>query len=181
VKVRNNLREELANLDVRFTLGRLLIGLIPELVGNRLRTSILRLAGLEIGRGTTIGGTLSVHGSGHRASQIRFGTNCWINDGCVFDASATITIGNDVALGQGVMILTNTHELGPSEHRAGPVVGRPVSVGDGTWIGARATVLPGVTIGPGAIVAAGAVVNGPVAANTMVAGVPARLVRVLET
>ena len=69
------------------------------------------------------------------------------------------------------MILANSHELGPSESRAGSVVGLPVSIGDGVWIGARTTVLPGVTIGPGAIVAAGSVVNRDVEADTMVAGV----------
>jgi maltose O-acetyltransferase len=56
-----------------------------------------------------------------------------------------------------------------------------VSIGDGVWIGARTTVLPGVTIGSGAIVAAGSVVNRDVEADTMVAGVPARLVRGLDS
>jgi maltose O-acetyltransferase len=181
VTLEHDLREEVANFDVRFVIGRFLIALIPPLVGNRLRTKILRLAGVSIGPGTTIGGTFSVHGGGRPASRIQIGANCWINDSCVLDASAAITIGNNVAFGQGVMILTNTHELGPSEYRAGPLVGLPVIVGDGVWVGARTTVLPGVTIGPGAIVAAGAVVNRSVAANTMVAGVPARLVRALDT
>ena len=113
-------------------------------------------------------------------SRISIGRNCWINDSCTFDASAAITIGDNVALGQSVMILTNSHELGPSESRAGSVIGLPVSIGDGAWVGARTTVLPGVTIGPGAIVAAGSVVNRHVEADTMVAGVPARLVRHLD-
>jgi maltose O-acetyltransferase len=180
MKLQRDVREEVANFDPRFTFCRLLIGLIPPLVGNRLRTKILRWAGVAIGRGTTVGGMLSVHGGGRPASRVRIGTNCWINDSCVFDASATITIGDNVALGQGVMILTNTHELGPSDYRAGRLISLPVVVGDGAWIGARTTVLPGVTIGPGAIVAAGALVKNPVAANTMVAGVPARQVRALD-
>lgn len=180
MRLDHDLREEIANFDFRYAIGRLLMGVIPPLVGNRLRTKILRLAGVTIGRGTTIGGTMHVHGGGRPASRIRIGANCWINDSCIFDSSAPITIGDKVALGQGVMILTNTHLLGPSEYRAGPLVSLPVIVGDGAWIGARTTVLPGVTIGPGAIVAAGAVVNRSVAADTMVAGVPARLVRELE-
>ena len=180
MRLKHDVREEVANFDLRFVIGRLLTGLIPPLVGNRLRTKILRLSGVAIGHGTTIGGTMSVHGGGRPASRLRIGANCWINDSCVFDASAPITIGNNVALGQGVMILTNTHLLGPSQYRAGPLMGLPVIVDDGAWIGARTTVLPGVTIGTGAIVAAGAVVNKSVSANTMVAGVPARLVRKLE-
>jgi maltose O-acetyltransferase len=179
VSLQRDVRQEVANLDPRFLLGRVLIAFIPPLVANRLRTRILRWAGITIGRGTTIGGTMSVHGAGRPASRIRIGSDCWINDSCVLDASATITIGRSVAIGQGVMILTNTHELGPATNRAGSLFSLPVVVEDGVWIGARTTVLPGVTIGAGAVVAAGSLVNKSVAANTMVAGVPARLVRAL--
>jgi acetyltransferase-like isoleucine patch superfamily enzyme len=56
----------------------------------------------------------------------------------------------------------------------------PIIIGDGVWIASRVTVLPGVFIGDGSVVAAGAVVSRDVAPNTMVAGVPARLVRELE-
>ena len=181
MNAKHDLREEVMNFDPRFALVRLLISLLPPLVGNRLRTSLLSMSGVKIGGGSTVGGMMFVHGGGRPASKIRIGQNCWINDSCTFDASAEITIGDNVALGQSVMILTNSHELGPSESRAGSVVGLPVSIGDGVWIGARTTVLPGVTIGPGAIVAAGSVVNRDVEADTMVAGVPARLVRSLDS
>jgi len=180
VSLKKDVREEVANLDVRFLLGRALISFIPPLVANRLRTKILRLAGIAIGEATTIGGALSVHGGGRPSSRITIGSNCWINDACVLDASAQITIGDRVAFGQGVMILTNTHHLGPSTYRAGPLTAVPVVVEHGVWVGARSTILPGVTIGAGAIVAAGALVNRSVPANTLVAGVPARHVRTLE-
>ena len=157
-----------------------MISLLPPLVGNRLRTTLLRVAGVKIGGGTTVGGMFFVHGGRRPVTRICIGHNCWINDSCTLDASAAITIGDNVALGQSVMILTNSHELGPSENRAGSVIGLPVSIGDGAWVGARSTVLPGVTVGPGAIVAAGSVVNRDVEADTMVAGVPARLVRCLD-
>jgi len=180
VNARQDLREEVVNFDPRFTIVRMIISLLPPLVGNRLRTKLLRAAGVKIGSGTTVGGMFYVHGGGRPVSRISIGRNCWINDSCTFDASAAITIGNNVDLGQSVMILTNSHELGPSESRAGSVIGLPVSIGDGVWVGARTTVLPGITIGPGAIVAAGSVVNRHVEADTMVAGVPARLVRRLD-
>jgi maltose O-acetyltransferase len=57
---------------------------------------------------------------------------------------------------------------------------RPVTIGNGAWLGARCTILPGVNVGEGAIVAAGAVVTHDVPANTMVAGVPARAIRDLS-
>jgi maltose O-acetyltransferase len=55
-----------------------------------------------------------------------------------------------------------------------------VIVGSGAWLGPRAVVLPGVTIGAGAVVAAGSMVSKDVAANTRVAGVPARPVETLS-
>jgi maltose O-acetyltransferase len=74
------------------------------------------------------------------------------------------------------MILTTSHKLGPSAHRAGKHDLLPVEIGDGAWIGARATILPGVTIGRGAVVSAGSVVNKNVPPNSIVAGTPARVV-----
>jgi maltose O-acetyltransferase len=177
---RNDLREEIVNLDMRFWFARVLASILPPLVGNRTRTKLLRIGGVNIGQGTTIGGAFHVHGGGHAANRVTIGRDCWINDSCLFDASATITVGDRVAMGQGVMVLTNSHERGPSTSRAGSVVGVPVTIGDGVWIGARATVLPGVTIGRGAIVGAGAVVNRDVPSDTIVGGVPARPLRQLD-
>ena len=57
----------------------------------------------------------------------------------------------------------------------------PIHIGKNVWIGANATVLAGVTIGDGAVVAAGAVVTKDVAPNTVVGGVPARVIKVIET
>jgi maltose O-acetyltransferase len=73
--------------------------------------------------------------------------------------------------------LTVDHEIGPSENRCGEVLVAPVIIGDGAWLASRVTILPGVTVGNGSIVAAGAVVTHDVPPNTLVAGVPARVVR----
>ena len=78
-----------------------------------------------------------------------------------------------------VIIITDDHEIGPPWHRCGDRVARPVVIEDGVWIGARVTLLPGVTIGRGSVVAAGAVVNKDVPPNTLVGGVPARILRTL--
>ena len=180
MNLKRDIREEIANFDLRYSAARLIISCIPPLVANRLRTRVLRAAGIQIGWATTVGGALSVHGDGRPVARLRIGSNCWINAGCVFDASSSIDIGNSVALGQGVMILTNSHEIGPSRERAGTKTSLPVVIGDGVWIGARATVLPGVTIGSGAIVAAGALVNSSVEPDSLVGGVPARLIRKLD-
>ena len=180
MRIVEGFRNDVANLDLRYVLGSLPTKLLPPLVGNRLRTRLFQLAGVEIGHATTIGGRFQIQGDGRAAPRVRIGRDCWINAGCMLDASETITIGDRVAIGQGVTIITNTHAIGSSNYRAGLSIAFPVVVGNGAWIGANATVLPGVVIGVGAIVAAGAVVNKDVAADTLVAGVPARLVRALD-
>ena len=127
-----------------------------------------------IRRGIDFGGT---------PSGFRAGTRCFFNRRCTFEAqnsSGTITIGDHVAIGHEVLITVGSHEFGPSECRAGSDTHRPVTIGDGAWIGARAVILPGVTIGRGAVIAAGAVVNKDVPADELWAGVPARFIRKLE-
>ena len=97
MNAKHDLREEVMNLDPRFALVRLLISLLPPLVGNRLRTNLLRMSGVKIGSGSTVGGMIFVHGGGRPASKISIGQHCWINDSCTFDASAEIAIGDNAA------------------------------------------------------------------------------------
>jgi maltose O-acetyltransferase len=139
----------------------------------RLRGWILRRYGWEIGPGAQLDGI------GYAYGTVRIGADSYINRDCYFDGEASITIGNQVAVGSGVAFITTGHHIGPATRRAGEFDIRPITVGDGAWIGARVTILPGVTIGPGAVVAAGAVVTEDVPADTLVAGVPARVKRAL--
>lgn len=87
------------------------------------------------------------------------------------------TIGDRVNIGPFVRLITDTHDIGPAEKRAGAVRHDPIVVGDGTWIGASATVVAGVRIGRGCVIAAGAVVTEDVPDNVLVGGVPARVLR----
>jgi maltose O-acetyltransferase len=155
--------------------------LIPQHTGSALRASVLRRYGFDIGEGTLIYEMPRIGGAPRDlAKQLTVGKECVIGLGCELELGGTITIGDRVTLGHEVLILTTSHELGPREQRAGALVRGPVVIGDGAWIGARATVLPGVTIGPGAIVGPGSVVNKDVAPNTRVAGNLARQVEVLS-
>ena len=102
----------------------------------------------------------------------------FINSGCCFQDQGGIEIGNNVLIGQQVVIATLNHELTPSK-RAN-LLPAPVKIGNNVWIGAHATILAGVTIGDNSVVAAGAVVNKDVPANVVVAGVPAKVIKNIE-
>jgi acetyltransferase-like isoleucine patch superfamily enzyme len=90
-----------------------------------------------------------------------------------------LDIGDDVMIAQQVIVITNGHrfsDLGVPMREQG-LYGKPVVIEDDVWLGAGSLVMPGVRIGRGAVVAGGAVVTGDVAPMSIVAGVPARLVR----
>ena len=149
--------------------------LLDNMSSGRLRSTLLRINGARVGRRCFIRGGLQVQES----FRFVIGDDVFINSGCVFDGSAPIEIGNRVQFGFQVTLVTGDHRIGPPAGRAGEHHARSVCIGDGAWIGARAVILPGVTIGKGAVVAAGAVVTRDVEANSLVAGVPARVVRSL--
>lgn len=106
-------------------------------------------------------------------TDIRIGAGSFINYGVFFDNSAPITLGQRCDVGMQVMFCTSEHQLGPGSRRAGPVGGRPIVVGDGCWIGARAVILPGVTIGAGCVIGAGSVVVHDCAPDGLYVGSPA--------
>ncbi|MEI2777259.1 MAG: DapH/DapD/GlmU-related protein [Tetrasphaera sp.] len=138
-----------------------------------LRWRALRALGCRTER-STINGRLFLGGT-----DIVVGADSFINYDVFIDNAAPVTIGQRVAIGPRVTIVTGSHLIGGPERRRGDSVSAPVVIGDGAWLGAASTILPGVTVGAGAIVAAGAVVTDDVAPDTLVAGVPARLVRSL--
>jgi maltose O-acetyltransferase len=175
-RVRRAVGVELEELHPVVFLSGAIAGLVPRYVANRLRTNILRLAGWRIGAGTFFAGAPRFSGSGPIRSRLTIGTGGWINVGCTFELNDMITIGDRVAIGHEVMVLTSTHKIGSGQRRAGDKVTCAVSIGDGVWLGARSVILPGVTIGDGAVVSTGAVVTKDVPPNSVVAGSPATVV-----
>lgn len=89
---------------------------------------------------------------------------------------AGITLGDNVQIGPNVTIATDNHDL--KDHYI--LKCRPVTINNNAWIGANATILPGVTVGENAVIGAGSVVTKDVPANTVVAGNPARVIRTLD-
>jgi len=112
--------------------------------------------------------------------DIAIGRRTFVNFGCVFDNLGPIRIGNDCDIGMEVLIATSTHEIGAPDRRAGALGGRAVTIGDGCWVGARATLLPGVAVGRGCIIAAGAVVTRDCEPDGVYGGNPARRLRELS-
>lgn len=110
--------------------------------------------------------------------NIHIGKRVFINMGCKFQDQGGIFIGDGALIGHNVVLATLNHAMSPN-HR-GTMIPAPIHIGRNVWIGSNATVLPGVTIGDGAIVAAGAVVTRDVPENTIVGGVPARVMRHLR-
>ncbi len=167
----------LGAVDLRYLFGRALVVGLPAGTAPRVRTELLRLAGLRIGRRTLLMSPFRLLGGRHASGNLEIGSDCFINAECLFDATAPIVVGDHVAFGHGVLITTSHHEFGHPRRRSGELHPLPVRIGHGAWLGSRVTVLPGVQIGEGAVVAAGAVVARDIEAHTLVAGVPAREVR----
>ncbi|MEW2461733.1 acyltransferase [Microbacterium sp. K41] len=110
---------------------------------------------------------------------LRLGSRISIHPKCYLDATGGISIGDDVSIAHHTTILSTTHTW--SEEglaiRDQPLVAAPTRIARDVWIGAGARIMAGVTIGERSIVAAGAVVTRDVAAGSIVAGVPARVIR----
>jgi O-antigen/teichoic acid export membrane protein/acetyltransferase-like isoleucine patch superfamily enzyme len=105
--------------------------------------------------------------------KVFIGAGTAINHGCLLYTTGGLEIGREVSISAGVWLVTGTHDM---NHPDFPDEYRPIVIGDHAWIGARATILAGVTIGEGAVVMAGAVVARDVPPFAVVGGVPARIV-----
>jgi len=109
--------------------------------------------------------------------NITIGRNVFINADCKFQDQGGIVIEEGALIGHGVVLATLDHDLDPEKRQQ--LHPAPIHIGKRVWIGANATVTKGVTIGDNSVVAAGAVVNRDVPANTIVGGVPAKVIRSL--
>ena len=116
---------------------------------------------------------------GHTSGiAIPIGEGTFIGSGCEFNAIASIQIGHTCLIASGCRFIDHNHgSEGGTPMKLQPEVPGPIQVGNDVWIGVNCIVLKGVTIGDGAIVAAGSVVTKAVAPYSIVAGVPARLIR----
>ena len=110
--------------------------------------------------------------------NITVGRTVFVGYECMFTGHAPIEIADEVMIANKVNLVTSGHPVEPDQRRA-QITAAPIAIERNVWIGTAATILPGVTIGAGSVVAAAAVVTHDVPPATLVAGVPARVIREL--
>jgi len=152
---------------------------LPQLCFNRTRSFALRALGVKLGARSLLMGTLRITGPATSEDLLSIGADVVITGPLHVDLGARVTIGDHTYIGHDVTLLTVDHEIASSKQRCGEPQAGAITIGSGAWLGSKVIVLPGVTIGDGAVVAAGAVVTRDVVANTIVGGVPARVLREL--
>ncbi len=108
-------------------------------------------------------------------ANLKIGKQVFINSGAMFTDLGGIELEDKVLVGPNVTIISVNHPLDPEKRRG--VELKSVLIKENAWLGANATILPGVTVGENSVVAAGAVVSKDVSANTVVAGVPAKVIK----
>ncbi|MCH5223247.1 MAG: sugar O-acetyltransferase [Muribaculaceae bacterium] len=110
--------------------------------------------------------------------NIELGENVFINACCQFQDQGGIKIGDNCLIGHNVVIATLNHDMNPK--RRWVCIPKRIEIGNNVWIGSNSTVLAGVKIGDNAVIAAGSVVTKDVEADTVVGGIPARFIKMIE-
>ena len=161
-------------MDVRYELRRGLVNTLAasQLVTPSIRGRLLRWFGVQLDPSAVVR-----FGCYFENPRVSIGPETYINSRAHFDSNAEIRVGGRCNIGIGVFFGTSTHEIAEADRRAGATVTKPITIEDGCWIGARATILPGVTVASGCIVAAGAVVARSTEPNGLYGGVPAARLR----
>jgi len=138
---------------------------------DEVRTLLARLTGKAVAASVTVFPPFH----SEFGKNLTLGEGVFVNMGCRFQDTGGITIGARTLVGHGCTLTTLNHAADPT--RRADMIPAPVVIGRDVWLGAGVTVVPGVTIGDGAIVGAGAVVTKDVPADTVAAGVPAKVIR----
>jgi putative colanic acid biosynthesis acetyltransferase WcaF len=135
-----------------------------------LKAHVLRLFGAKVGRGCYFKPGIRVKFPWY----LSIGDHCWIGEDAWIDNLCMVTIGSHVCISQGAYLCTGNHDWTTRNMK---LFRRPIFLLNGCWVGARATVCPGVTLESNAILSAGAVTARNIPANEIWAGNPASLVR----
>jgi acetyltransferase-like isoleucine patch superfamily enzyme len=165
-QVLKKVQRRVASIWLEFVTGFLWWG-IGEVPIHHVRRFFYRLAGVKIGKGSTIHMRVRFY----EPRNISIGEDTIIGERVVLDGRAQLTIGNHVDIATGAMVFNSQHDI--QDPYFAPVEKENL-IEDYVFIGPNAIVLPGVKIGKGAVVGAGAVVTKDVDSMSIVGGVPAK-------
>ncbi|MCH5239964.1 MAG: galactoside O-acetyltransferase [Muribaculaceae bacterium] len=126
----------------------------------------------DMGEGSRVMAPLT----GVRFHEVKIGKNVIVMNGCLMMAAGGITIGDETQIAANVQLISNNHDLDDRN----VITCKPIHIGKRVWVGAGATILPGVSIGDNSVVGAASVVTKDVPADTIVAGNPARIIKKIE-
>ena len=144
--------------------------MLPETKCFGLKRGLLRLSGAKIGSNVRICSSVMIIGAG----ELTIGDNTWVGHRCLISASSSIKIGKTVDIAPNVYIGNGTHEITPDKERIASIeLAKDIVIGNGCWLCANVTILPGVTIGDKCVVAAGSVVTKSCGNMKLLAGIPA--------
>lgn len=157
-----------------FLVNRVFAGTNPKFFG--IKRKLLNSVGpkIKIGENSKVVGPICILGS------LKVGKDCWIGRCLTVNGNGSVIIGDNCDIAPEVTFLTGGHEIGDADRRAGKGEKYTIEVGRSTWIGARSTIGRNIKIGESSVVAACACVMKDVEENSLVGGVPARLIRKLE-
>ena len=139
-----------------------------------VKRRLLNTIGYQIGPGTKIVGPLEC------TATLTIGRDCWVGKNLKINGNGRVRIGDRCDIAPEVTFQTGSHHIGSPERRAGEGISFTQEVGSGVWIGAGALILGNTVVSDGSVVAARACVVEDVSPNTLVGGVPARLIRSLD-
>jgi acetyltransferase-like isoleucine patch superfamily enzyme len=160
--------------EASFATRGLLIQLNSSSDPTEFRNILSQITGSEIDESVDVFTPLYINYGKH----IKIGKNVFINFDCVLLDLGGITIEDNVLIAPKVSLLSEGHPVSPNERQS--LVPGHIHIKKNAWIGAGATILPGITVGENAVVAAGAVVCTDVPANAVVGGIPAKIIKTIN-
>lgn len=160
-------------LEASYQTKKLLVQMNNATDPAEIRSLLSQITATEIDKSVAVFTPLYINYGKHT----KIGKNVFINFGCTFLDLGGITIEDNVLIAPGVSLLSEGHPIAPESRHA--LIPKPIHIRKNVWIGAGATILQGVTVGENAVVASGAVVSEDVPDNTVVGGIPAKIIKTI--
>jgi len=160
--------------EASYSTKKLLVQMNNSANPSEVRSLLSQITGSEIDESVGVFTPLYINYGKHT----KIGRNVFINFNCTILDLGGITIDDDVLIAPNVSLLSEGHPISPENRHS--LIPKPIYIKKNAWIGAGATILQGVTIGENAIVSAGSVISKDVPDNTIVGGIPAKIIKNID-